>query len=295
MPFPPKGLKSQEHPLKHRFDYSFGLSAASTTMNSAWVTLVRHDALATQANAKTILVNPKNASHDLETGPLCTPMSIVQNITVMISMKKSAVNNTNDPIKINITPFFASFGEKYEVADDDTGVTVKAVMQLTKDDTNEDIVPLTTNKLPVIGNSDKPHPFSTVNLAEAFDTHYNMTTDGTMEDTPFDMEAFHLIMQNGSNNIKGALKACLGRTRRYTMDSKTPRGGSQNIFIKKFVPRSIRRILPFTFFALLFHIPVETDIDSYYADTPLTTVKSHIGCRVLVRYDEWNEEHDNTM
>ncbi len=293
MPFPPRGLKSQEHPLKHRFDYSFGLSSATDTMNSAWVTLVRGSNEATQANAKTILVNPKNASHDLETGPLCTPMSIVQNIKVIISFNKSAVNNVNDACKLSVTPFFASFGEKYEVADDDTGVTVKAVMQLTKDDSNEDIVPLTTNNLDQTGNSNKDHPVSTVNFTEVFGT-YNMTTDMIMEDTPFDMEAFHLILQNGSNNIKGALKACLGRTRRFTFHSKTS-SVTQNLFIKKFVPRAIRRILPFTYFGLLFHMPIESDIDSYYYDTNQVASKSQVGIRCLVRFDEWHEEHDNTM
>ncbi len=290
MPFPPRGLKSQENPLKHRFDYAFGLSAATTSMNSAWVTLVRNDKLCTQANAKTILVNPHNASRDVETGPVCTPMSIVQNIKVIISAKKSVVQDANSSIKFSVTPFFCSFPEKYDAADDDTGVTVAAAMQLTKDATNEDIVPLTTNKLPVVGNSDKSHPLSTVNLAEAFDTHYNMTTNATMEDTPFNMETMHQLLESGTN--KGALRACLGRTRRVQLNTLKR---DHSIYIKKFVPRAIRRIVPFTYFGLLFHVPTETDIDSNYADTALTTSLSHIGFRVLVRYDEWNEQHDNTM
>ncbi len=293
MPFPPKGLKSQEHPLKHRFDYSFGLSAATGSKNSAWVTLVRNDNLCTQANAKTILVNPKNTSVDVETGPVCTPMSIIQNIKVIISLKKSETNNINAPLKIQWTPFFASFKEKYEAADIDTGVTVASVMQLTKDDTNEDIVPLSTNKLSVVGNSDKSHPLSTVNLAEAFDTHYNMTTNATMEDTPFNTESFHSLLTMGSN--RGALKACLGRTRRLTMSMRNRDAGTKTFFINKFVPRAIRRIVPFTFFGILFHLPIESDIDSYYQDTAMVADVSQIGLRVLVRYDEWNEQHNNDM
>jgi len=283
-----------EHPLKHRFDYSFGLSGATTTQNSAWVSLVTASNDATQANAKTVLVSPHNASQDIETGPLCTKHSIVQNIRLIISLNKSVVNNANNPFKLSITPFFASFGEKYEVADDDTGVTVKSVMQLTKDDAAESVVPLTTNKLNTDGNSDKSHPASTVNFAQTFADPWGMTTNLTMEDTPFNMETFQSLLQHGSPNIKGALKACLGRTRRFTFASGV-KDSVRTVYIRKFVPRAIRRILPFTFFGLLFHMPVETDIDAYYHDTAVTASKNNIGVRCLVRYDEWNELHDNTM
>ncbi len=288
MGFMPKGLKAQEYPLKHRFDYSFGLSAASATQNSTWVTLVRSDKLSTNTNAKTILVNPRNTNVDLETGPLCHDMSIIQNMQIIISCVKSATNNGGFPFKFSWTPFFCTFGEKYDAVDDDTGTTVASIMQLTKDDTNEDIVPLSTNKLPVDGNSDKSHPLSTVNLAESALTHYNMTTNATMEDTPFNMENFLLLLNRGSN--RGALKSCLGQTRRATLDEDHD---TKTYFLKKSVPRPIRRIMPFTFFGLLFHVPIETDIDSYYADTSITADKSNIGFRVLVRYDEWNILHDN--
>ncbi len=298
MPFPPKGLKAMEHPLKHRFDYSFGLSGASEGMNSAWVTLVRHSTIATQANVKTILVNPSNASQDLETGPLCTKHSIIQNLNLTISCQKSTVNNANQSFKLSWTPFFASFQEKYLVADEDTGVTVEDVMQLTSAAAEEDVVPLSTNKLPVDGNSDKSQPFSSVNFAEVFDTHYAMTTNGTMEDTPFDREVFFSLLSHGTNNVKGALKACLGKTRHHIFTTgSTPAnvGRIKTWHIKKFVPRAVRRILPFSFFGILFHVPIETDIDSFYQDTAITASKSNIGIRVLVRYDEWNELHDNTM
>ncbi len=291
MPFPPRGLKSQENPLKHRFGYAFGLSAVTGTMNSAWITLVRNDKLCTQANAKTILVNPHNTSADTETGPVCTPMSIVQNIRLTLMFSKGMSSNKEHPIKFSWTPFFAQFPEKYDASDDDTGVSVASVMQLTKDDANEDIVPLTTNKLPVVSGADDDHPLSTVNLAEAFDTHYNMTTDDAMEDTPFNNDTFHTLLAVGSN--KGALKACLGKTRHVTLRYQGPQ--TKNFYIKKFVPRSIRRIMPFTFFGILIHVPIQTEPDSFYQDVNLTASKAHIGVKAIVRYDEWNEQHDNTM
>ncbi len=287
MPFPPRGLKAEENPLKHRFDYSFALNASADTLNSCWVTLVRSDKLSTTANAKSILVNPHNTDVDVETGPLCHEMSILQRMKIIINMSHTPTD-LNFPFKLSITPFFCSFGEKYDAKDDDTALTVASIMQLTKDDTNEDIVPLTTNNLTVVGNSKKDHPLSTVNLAEVATTHYNMTGDAIMEDTPFANEAFQRLITMGTN--KGALKSCLGRTRHYMFD-KTH--FTHSLFLDKFLPRPIRRIVPFTFFGLLFHMPIETDPEAFYQAVAVSTTLGHIGIKVMIRYDEWNELHDN--
>ncbi len=289
MPFVPRGLESQKNPLKHRFNYAFGLSAFTATMNSAWVPLVKN--YKGVVNPNTIEVNPHNTDVNLETGAICSPMSIIQNMQVVINATKSNTQDTNDPIKFSWTPFFCAFAEKYDAADDDTGTTVAAIMQLTKDSVQQDITPISTNKLPVIGSSDKSHPLSTVNLAEVATTHLNMTTDATMEDTPWDSEAFSKLLSYGTN--KGALSSCLGRTRRATLPIAATK--QKSWFLKKFVPRNIRRIVPYTFFGLLFHVPIQGDISAYYNDTDLTASLNHIGFTVSVRYDEWNESHNNTM
>jgi len=267
------------------------LSAVTDTQNSFWLTLVRssHDPALIQPDQ--IMVNPHNTAVDLETGPLCHPMSIIQNLKLNISMLKSQNNSANNPMKLSITPFFCAFANKYDAADDDTGITVATIMSLTKDATNKDVVPLSTNNLPQGGGSDLLHPLSTVNDTEVFGD-YNYTTDMIPEDAPFDMEAFQKLRIYGTN--KGALNACLGRTRYYTFDNKTNRN-LHNLFIRKFVPRSIRRITEFVFFGLLFHMPIPLDIDSYYQDTALTGAKSNIGIKCSVRYDEWNDGHDNSM
>ncbi len=291
MPFMPRGLESQKHPLKHRFSYAFGLSHITATQNSAWVTLVRSSQDPAMVNPNTIFTNPHNTAVDLETGPLCQQMSIIERIKIIMTFNKHASVNVNNDIKVQFTPFFCAFPEKYDAADDDTGTTVASIMQLTKDATNKDIVPLSTNDLPVDGVSELPQPVSTVNDVEVFGD-YNMTTDLIMEDTPFDNEAFQKLIIYGTN--KGALKSCLGKTRRFSLSRF---GGStvKSFFFKKFVPRNIRRIVPYTFFGLLIHVPIDSDIDSYYSGASGTGSKPDVGVRVNVRYDEWNEEHLNTM
>jgi len=287
MPFPPAGLKAVEHPLYHRFDYAFGLSGVTATKNSVWIPLVKNYKTTTAPSS--VFVNPHSDQLDLETGAICAPMSIIQNLRLHISASKSMANNSNTPIKFSWTPFFCSFDKLIDAQDDDAGATVASIMHLTKDATEEDVTPLVGNtKLPITVSS-KSHAVSTVNLTEAIG-HLNYDTDLTMESCAFDMEAMRQLLKFGTNSK--ALRACLGRTRYYSMDNNRR---MKHWFIKKFVPRAVRRIVPYSWFGLLFHMPLEIDKDGFYQDVTLTPNVSHIGIKVSVDYEEWNSEHNNTM
>jgi len=289
---PPRGLASQENPLWHNFEYSFGLNAVTETLNSAWIPLVKN--YKGVIDPATTFVNPHSDRMDLETGAICAPMSIIEKLkfTIKFDLLSSAGADQMRALKFWWQPFFASFPEKYDAADDDAGTTVAAIMQLTKDATQEDITPLTTNKLNVTGSSEKDHPLSTVNLAEAYDTHLNMTTNIEMEDTPFNSSAFYTLIKYGTN--KGALKACLGQRRNINLQAG--KNEYQGFHLNKFVPKAIRRIVPYTFFGILVHVPIVTDFEQAYTiDTALNAAAPHVGVKARVTYAEWNEEHNNTM
>jgi len=288
MPFPPKGLKAVEHPLKHKFTYSTGLSAIDALGNSVWFPLVKNYKGVTDPSL--VHVNPHHVDYEQETGAICAPMSIIDKLTVTLKFNKGTVNDGKKPLLVQWTPFFCSFGEKYDATDMSTTTSMATVMQLTKDATQEDITPLTTTNLPGVGNttSDLPHPVSTVNFTEVFGT-LNMTTDLIMEETPFDKNALINLIKFGTN--KGAIKACLGRTRSMTLDANHV---TQTYHIRKFVPRAIRRIVPYTFFGILCHVPVEPDIESYYQEVSWVANKQNVGIKCIVSYDEWNIDHDNT-
>ncbi len=291
MPFAPKGLKAEEHPLYHRFGFSAGLSCVTATMNTVWFPLVKY--YKTVGDVKLVIVNPHSTAVDKETGAICAPMSIIDKLSLTLRFSMTSLCNTDDIRNISCSwqPFFGAFPEKYDADDDDTSTTVAAIMQLTKDATEEDITPITTNKLPVIGVSDLSHPLSTVNLAEAYNTHLNMSVDATMEDTPFDEDAFQNIVRYGTN--KGALKACLGKKR--NMRLKYQQSESKTFFVKKFVPRPVRRIVPYSFFGILVHVPLISSLSQgYSSDTSPTANLAHIGVKCIVSYAEWNEEHNNS-
>ncbi len=289
---PPKGFKSELYPLRHRVIYSFGLSAKSVAQDTALCTLVRNTSDVIANTPKTIVVNPHNTNYVEDNGPAVQKMSIIDKLTLSIKFNMTANCTAIDKIphiSFLWRPIFFSFREKLDAADDDTGTTVSSILGLTVDDTFEDVVPVTTGKLPVAGDSELSQPVSTVNIAEVFGD-YNMTTDTTMENHTFVEDTFHSALRRFTN--KGALKACVGRTRYVHLTDTRP---NKNFFIKKFVPRSIRRVMPFTFMAIQVHMPVTTEIDADYHAINLAANVAHVGCKIICLYHEWNSDHFQDM
>ncbi len=299
---PPPGFASELYPLRHKLLYSFGLSCITASQNSAFITIIRNTSDVITNTPKSIVVNPHNTLYVSDAGPAVQKMSIIDklslslrfNLTEHVADKRetSAGTFTGDTIhhlRMLWRPVFFSFPEKLDAADDDTGTTVAAILGLTKDATFEDVVPLTTTKLPVQGVSDLSQPVSTVNIAEVFGD-YNMTTDTTMEDHPWDETLFQDAIRRYTN--KGALKACVGRTRHVNLTRERP---FKNFFIDKFVPRSIRRIMPYSFMGIQINLPIISDIgQDYFADNPATS-KAQVGVKCIINYHEWNADHYQDM
>ncbi len=299
---PPKGFQSEVYPLRHRLVYGFGLSAITTQMNTAFATLVRHTSDVIANTPKIIVVNPHNPNYVKDAGAAVQKMSIIDKLTLSIKFNLTSLINdkaetaagtfTGDGmhhIHLLWRPIFFSFQEKLLAADDDTTTTVEAILALTSDTTFEDVVPLTTNKLPGGGSSDLVQPTSSVNIVEVFGD-YNMTTNTTMEDHVWDESLFQEALMRYTN--KGALKACVGRTRHVHLTRNKP---FHNDFIRKFVPRAIRRVMPYTFMGIQVHVPETTEIGQDYHRQALTPSLAHVGCKIICQYHEWNADHFQDM
>jgi len=286
----PSGFTQTLFPLQHKLKYSFALSVKPDTQNTALCTLVRHtnDIITTGAGVpKMIVVNPKNTAYVEDYGPAVCNMSIIDKLRLSIKFNITEDFDTDSlqSIKFLWRPIFFSFPEKLAAADDDTGTTVETLLGLTSDSTFEDVVPLTTNKLHVVGSSDKPQPVSTINIAEVFGD-YNMTTDTTMEDHVWNEDLFQDAMRRYTN--KGALGSMVGRTRHVTLTKQNP---YKNFYIDKFVPKAIRRIQPYSFFAIQVHLPITSHIEQAYHSTALTATMAALGVRMICNYHEWNNGH----
>jgi len=302
---PPAGFKSELYPLRHTLKFGFGLGLKAATYNSAMMILI-HSSNEMDVAADTIQVNPHNTAYETDAGPLVRQMSIIDKLR--LSIRFNMTQNCNDTahtsglsgaevftgdginhLRFFWRPVFFSFPEKLDAADDDTGTTVAAILGLTKDATFEDVVPITTGKLPATGPSELAMPVSTVNAVQVFGD-FNMTTNTEMEDYVFDETLFQEAIRRYTN--KGALKACVGRTRHVNLTKARP---FKNFFIDKFVPRSIRRIQPYSFFGIQVYLATTLEIDSSYSSIDPTTGLAHLGVKAVCTYHEWNAEHDQDM
>jgi len=299
---PPKGFEAEKFPLRHRLTYGAGLGLSSDNYNTILMPIVM-SSKDTDSLPNTIQVNPHNSAFEEDSGSLCAQMSIIDRMTISLSFNMThycgpahhyAGQSTSElfegddvpAIKFLWRPIFNVYPEKLDAADDDTTLTVAAILGLTKDPTNEDIVPLTTNKLPTSSNIDKDLPMSTVNAAQVFGD-FNLTTDIKTEDHVWDEDLLQTALKRYTN--KGALRSCLGRTRHVTLTNHRP---FQNFYIDKFVPRAIRRIQPYAFFGIQVHMALPAD-DAQFAFAKANQAGvPHIGLRMLVHYHEWNSEHD---
>ncbi len=298
---PPKGFVAERYPLRHHFVYSAGLSASLGTMNSTMFTLVKN--YGSGNNPNTIIVNPHHGLFETETGAICSPMSIIDklkltlrfNLTENAQMGVESANGawTGDSlhaIKFSWTPIFLSFREKLDSSDQKSTDTGLEILKLTAATSQKDITPTwSTVKLPVIGSSDLAHPASTANVTETSGM-MNLTTDTTMESVAWDQDQFIKALKYYTN--KGAIKSMVGRTRHVTLSQLRP---TASFHINKFVPKPIRRIVDYTWFGILIHVPIDSEADQYYYSHDPTDSVAHIGCKAFVDYHEWHADHIQEM
>jgi len=288
---PPSGFKSELYPLRHKIKYSGGLTIGSETNNTMLMTIVRHTNDIIAGVPGSVVVNPHNTGYVEDAGPTVCKMSIIDKLSMSlkINMTENCGVDSIDAVKLLWRPIFFSFGEKLDATDDDTGTSVETILGLTKDATFEDIVPLSTNKLPIVGQSDLSIPLSSVNIAEIYQD-YNYTGSVGLEDHTWDENLFQDASRRYTN--KGALKACVGRTRHLTLSTNKR---YQNYYIDKFVPRALRRIVKYSYFGIQVHIPLDSEVEQHYLATDASATLAHIGVKMIVNFHEWNADHYQEM
>lgn len=290
MPRPPSQLKAELYPLRHKFTYAGGLSALTGTINSTIFTVAKN--YKSVNNPDTINVNPHHASFKKETGAICAPMSVIDNLKISLNftLLEDAITDGVKSIKIKYMPIMNSFPDKLDSVDTVSTLTGAAILELTKDATEEDITPaFATNLNLPAGASALDHPVTTTNFTEVFGT-LNLATNLVLEGIPWDNKVFFDAMKYFTN--KGAIRSMVGRQRTVYLSDTTP---TKSVFIGKFPPRAIRRIMPYSYMGMLIHLPLDSESDQIFASGALTVAKCHVGVKMNVTYDEWNLDHLQEM
>ncbi len=286
---PPRGFVAERYPLRHKFQYGFGLNVLNGALGATICTIVKgsKDTGMTKANA--IEVNPHNSLFLQETGALCHQMSILEKIKISMhfTLTEDAITDGCKSMTVKYMPIFVSFPEKLASTDAETGFTAASVLELVGDATNEDVTPLFTNNAcpQGAGVSGTTHPMSTVNDTEVFGD-MNLTGDTTMEPVTWDNDLFYNAVKFFTN--KGAIRSMVGQQRDIRLTDRSP---TKHVFINKFVPGAVRRIVSHSYFGMLFLLPQDNDYEQSFYSGATTDAKPHVGIKMLTTYHEWNSDH----
>lgn len=281
---PPPGYRQMDHPLFHQFRYDFDISAKSEVGNTTIMTLVK--ATKGSADPKTIEVNPKNAAFAVDAGAVHCFDSIADKLTFSMDLtlnNRAFQTDQVSALRVNYMFIYGAYAEAWTPEDELTTETIQEILDITSDNTNEDVIPtFSGTKM----NNPSNQPLSTVTDAEAFVADYGLTTDATMESTAFDLQNYWNAQTYFTN--AGALRARTGKMNSIILTRSQPH---RKVFIRSFVPKSIRRINPHTYFACLVHCEVDGSQLTRAADL---SAGGHVKCTTYVNSLEWNSEFDQS-
>ncbi len=283
--FPPKGYNSMEYPLPHNFNYSFALSPETATKNSTMIPLLRsNEALTAPDN---IEVNPSHPQFAEETGSFIQPDSIVPKMNIHMDANMDKGLTEVDKIrflKFNWMPVYFAFEDMYTAIDNKTDTEVEDIIPMIRTASTKQATPL-YNNVKLLREED--WPMSTVNFTETF-TLAGMNVDVKGEGITFVEETMWDALSFFSNS--SMLSKAMGQWRSVILTHEHPWTFNSNNFTNP----TVKRGNPFTFCGIIFHVPLVDSIDQYNHAGDITAATSAIDFKIKIRYDEWNNQFDQT-
>lgn len=282
--FPPRGYNQMEYPLPHNFEYQFGLSPYAT-FNSTITTLIRHSEDTNPAD--TVEVNPSHAAFAEETGTVILPDSIIPKINLHMSAQMNQVMAETDQIKFikfNWMPIYMAFSDMYEAEDNVTDVNVESILELVHQANFKDATPLFNN---LKCKREENHPMSTINQTETF-ADMNLDTDIKMECVTFDEQLMWDTLSYFSNGPMLAKAMGQWHTEYLRFDRPWTFNSSN------FTHPTVKRGNEFTYCGILFHVPIVGTAQQFHQAADVTVSTSLIEFDIQCRYDEWNNQFDQT-
>ncbi len=283
---PPKGYRSQEHPLPHDYNYRFDLDFLDATKDATMLTFFR---TTEDANgAEDIVCNPSHASFVEDEGPCILNGSIVPKLELSMKMNLSQAtlaDNEFGSIQVNLLPIYIAF-ESTLVAQNvgPPESEIEDLLELQHNTTLKRTNPLFANVKLSYGT----HPLSTVTNTDAFGD-YNLTTNNTMESIAFNVTTLFDAFDYYSNS--GMLRKVTGRRRSYVLS----RDRTAHLYSNSFTYPSVKRGNSYTYCGMLVWISTPGDIGSYGALGDWNGADLDIvHFNTKVRFDEWNVDFDQT-
>ncbi len=280
--FPPRGYRAEEYPLPHSHAFKFELEAEDETKNSTIIPLFRMTEAF--ASPETVEVNPGNTNFAEDPGSACCRGSIIPKVTLNFNahIPKGGIETDKlRAIKFMWWPIYVAFKDMLDAADEKTATTLATILHLQSDATNKDVYPLYAGV-----NIGSGLGLSTIGYAEAFGD-LGMDVSNAVESVAHTDESWWDAMQYFTN--RGMLRKAVGPRRTVTVTRDRP----YQYFSNNFTQPTVKRMNPYTFCGIAFHLPQGGDKSQFF-EAADTTAISHLRIGGHVRFNEWNNAFDQS-
>lgn len=265
-------IKTKAFPNVHVLENSFILSADDTlkaTKSTTIYPVIMQDEGLGDPNSK--YTNPESASFSESAEANCYPDSRVNycRVNAEFGLTKDCYATDNiEVVKIMVVPIMMSFLENYTALNDVTSEEVEDLLEMQHETTDRQGYPLWTGtKL----SGDK------LSLGT---NPPGLTTNTNIESVNFDINKLYDGLQFYKNGKK--LKGSIGRVRWLNISKR------RNLRVSFRMKSKSKAMNPYTFFGILIHVPSAGDVNQMFTATDTTAI-NHIRCKLLTRYNEWNE------
>jgi hypothetical protein len=265
------------YPKIHNFEFGFGLSAEDTTRASTIVPYFFQDnALVDYENEKT---NPRNDDFAISTEPNVCQGSYIPNIVLDYVMYLKPDDTEISHLMVDRMKLFTAFDRRLDAKDKKTGATVKSIIEMQYETTDEQAYPLWNGTK--LFESGGTYDYS-ANVP-------GLTTDGQPEGVAFDKETFFDGIHYYSN--ANALKTVTGPMRSVTISEPIVPHGMSIVHYRKVVsvPSIAKFQNEYTFFGELFSVPQVGSRTQYHLASETTGIE-HLTVKGMVRFNEYNPD-----
>ncbi len=277
---PPRGYQRDDQPLPHNLKVKFSLGME--TKNETYVPLILNDE--GLVNPDAVNVNPKHASFAESDNPYCYHGSIIpkMNITIKARLSKAGVETDKvQELEFYWMPVYTSFLNRLEAQDSKSAAQVEDILELQHETVGKSVYPIWSGtKLTGHAGDIKIHATPTTALM-------GLSTTDALESIAFSDNLFYDALQYYTNS--SMLKKVIGRMHRVRVRQDKMYVYHSNNFTNSMV----KRINDYTFCGILFDLPLGTD-SRQLIEAGDTTDINHLHLSVFTRYEEWNNDFDQT-
>ncbi len=263
------------YPRPHVLDNSFNLSINVAGKDSTiYPLIIQDEGLGTPSGYSS---NPQNAAFAEAATPNCYPDSRINSIMARfrIALTKGCVHtDLIEEMNIVVIPIFMSFKENYTAIDEVSSEEVQDSLEMQYESTDRQGYPL-YNATDLTGD----------NLSLSNDVP-GLTGGNTIEGITFLLDNLYNTLQY--RTISGKTSASIGKIQILTIKRRQHK--IYNLKIR--LTDKVKRMNPFTFCGVLFHIPAQ-QLSQQIGNIADDSAIDHINIAVESRYLERNENFDH--